>query len=497
MSIRQKFAASSVWFVLGNATNNFVSFLIFVVLARLLDASTIGLVAFALIFIDLGRIVVFGGLPEAMVQRRHWDDDVASVCYTANLIASVVFVILIAGVAAPLVAAYYRAEAGPVLASLAAICFIDAARAVHESKLRREFRYKPLAARMSIATATAGVVGVWLAFQGFGVWSLVVQRLLNAVMLTLLSWRAARWTPRLMLSRPILRELSGFIFHLTPARLLTVVTARVAEFVIALVLGPAAVAYYRVGARGLEAISQLTVAPVQQAALSAFARMPNIEAMGAAYGRVTRASAIFACPVYLGAAVIAPDFVGIVFGPQWAPSGGIMTGLALSIGASTLGYFMQPALTAANRPELVLLSSIGGFFITTATVLASVWHGPEAVAFANTAQQYVALPFRLRLLASALKADWRKLASGPFAAFLASAAMAGSVYALRIYALESLSPAAKLALSALAGAALYPLLLALVARGHVRELIADVAPVLPARLALIFSSGSSGSGENR
>lgn len=486
MSIRQKFASSSFWVVIGNAANNLVSFLIFVVLARLLDASTIGLVAFALIFIDLGRIVVFGGLPEAMVQRRDWDDDVASVSFTANLLAAIVFFVLMAIVAAPLVSAYYLPAAGPVLASLAAICVIDAARAVHEAKLRREFRYKPLAARMSLSTAVSGVIGIWLAFEGYGVWSLVAQRLLNAVSLTLLSWQAARWTPRLMLSRAILSDLSGFIIHLTPARLLTVVAAKTAEFVVGLALGPAAIAYYRVGARGLEVIAQMTVTPIQQAALSAFSRMPDTQAIGRAYGSVTRASAIFACPVYLGAAVIAPDFVALVFGPQWQPSGAIMTALALAVGSTTLGYFMQPALTAANRPQIVLISTIGSFTATALAAVSTVWYGALAVAIANTALQYIVLPFRLRLLASALKIDWRGPVAGVLPAFLAASVMAIAVYALRILMLDSLPLVPKFLISALAGGVLYPLLLIVFARGHLCELVAEIAPVLPSRLVKRF-----------
>jgi O-antigen/teichoic acid export membrane protein len=484
MSIRQKFASSSFWVVIGNAANNLVSFLIFVVLARLLDASTIGLVAFTLIFIDLGRVVVFAGLPEAMVQRREWDDDVASVSFTANLLAAILFFVLTVAVAAPLVSAYYMPAAAPVLASLAAICVIDAARAIHEAKLRREFRYRPLAARMSLSTAVSGVIGISMAFEGYGVWSLVAQRLLNAVSLTLLSWQAARWTPRLMLSRAILRDLSGFIIHLTPARLLSVVASKAAEFIIGFVLGPASLAYYRVGARGLEAIAQLTVMPIQQAALSAFSRMPDVHAIGRAYGGVTRATAIFACPVYLGAAVTAPDFVALVFGPQWEPSGAIMTALALAVGSTTLGFFMQPALTAANRPKLVLVSTIGSFFATALAAFSAVWYGVLAVAIANTVLQYVVLPFRLRLLTSALKIDWRKPLVGVLPAFLAAAVMALAVYALRVFALEASPLILKFLVSALAGGLLYPLLLVVFARGHVRELIAEIAPVLPPKLAM-------------
>ncbi len=497
MSISQKFASSSFWVVIGNAANNLVSFLIFVVLARLLDASTIGLVAFALIFIDLSRIVVFGGLPEAIVQRPHWNDDVASVSFTANLLVAIIFFVLMAVFAAPLVATYYVPAAGPVLSTLAAICVIDAARAIHEAKLRREFRYKPLAARMSVSTAVSGVIGIWLAIDGYGVWSLVAQRLVNAVSLTLLSWQAARWTPRLMLSPAILRDLSGFILHLTPARLLTLLTSKVPEFMVGLILGPAAIAFFRVGARGLEVISQMTVTPIQQTALSAFSRLPNVAAIGNAYAQVTRVSAILACPVYLGAAVLAPDFISIVFGPKWAPSGSIMTALALAVGAGSLAQFMQPALTAANRPKLVLLSTAVSFGATASTALFAVSSGALIVAIANTGLQYFLLPFRMRLLSVALHMHWRKPVAGVAPALFAAAAMAAAVHALRVFVLDETPLVSKLALSTFAGIILYPALLILFARRYLLQLATEVAPLLPTRLAKLLTLGniSPGSGQ--
>lgn len=486
MSIRAKFAESSFWVVVGNGANNLVGFAVFAVLARLLEPATIGLVAFALIFIDLGRIVVFGGLPEAVVQRREWDDRVASTCFTANILTALVFLALVAGVLGPLISAYYMPGAGIVISALAAIYVVDAGRAVHEAKLRREFRYKPLAARAAIATALSGAVGIGLALSDFGVWALVAQRLVNAVLLTLLTWRAAAWRPQLVLDREILRSLTSFIVHLTPARLVGVAIPKVPEFVAGAVLGPSALAFYRVGARGLETITQFLIAPLQQASLSAFSRVDGAKAIGEAYLRVTRVCGLAACPIYLGAAVVAPDFVRLIFGPQWDESGAIMAILAVAIGSLSLGYFIQPALTAAGQPKTVLLSTLASLVTTVCAALATVWWGVVALAAGNTAQQYVVLPFRLVLLTRTLQLSAARLFAGIAPPFLAAAAMAAAVYGLRVAVMAEWLPVVRLAASVAVGGILYPIILLVIARPYLRHIRADIVPLLPPRLRRLF-----------
>jgi O-antigen/teichoic acid export membrane protein len=479
MSIKRNFAVSSVWSVAGNAGNNLVGFAIFVILARLLEPQAIGLVAFALIFIEIGRIVVFGGLPEALIQRADWDENVASTCFTANLFAAVSFFALVGGIVAPILSAIYQPSFGPVLTSLSAIYIIDAGRAIHEAKLRREFRYKSLAFRASIANILSGGIGIGFALADYQVWALVIQRLCSAVLLTLLTWRAAQWRPRFVLSKPILQELSDFIIHLTPARILAVLTTKTVELVSGLVLGPSALAFYRVGSRGLEAIAQLSVSPIQQTALSAFSRLTTPQAIGEAYFRITRVCAAIGCPVFFGAASVAPDLVVLVFGAQWEPSGIIMAVLALAFGPQSLGYFIQPALIAAGRPRTLLIASLVAAIATLVAALSTVWWGVLTIAVGNTVQQYLAIPFRLQLMSRALGMSQRRFLVGIAPWFVCALVMAATIMAVRFAWLVEMPLVCRFSISVVIGAVLYPVLTCLTARKQIGELVADILPLLP------------------
>ncbi len=486
MSVKRQFASSSLWILAGTGANSLVAFIVFAVLARLLDPHTLGVVAFAAIFIDVGRIIVFGGLPEAVVQRESWDHEVSSTCFTANLSISIVFLLLVSLVLAPVLSFTYSPEIGPVLAVLAASYVIDAVRVIHEAKLRREFQYKLLAARASVANALSGIVGVGMAVAGYGVWALVAQRLVSATITTLLTWRAARWTPTVMISWPILRSLSNFIFHLTPARLLSTFSTKLPEFMIGLVLGTVAIAYYRVGSRGLDALSKVSVQPIQQTALSAFSRLPNPDAIANAYNRLTRATALIVCPLYLGIAVTSPDAIVLLFGHQWAQSAPIMSALALMVGCITLSNFIQPALTAAGKTGRVLSMTIGTLIANVLTTLVTVWYGPTAVALGNTARAYLSLPFWFYMLKQGIPVRWQTAVGGILPPLAAAAGMALILLAMRWYLMDGLAPIVRLPICALCGGVIYVALLMLFARKYLRVVGHELVPLLPKRLRRFF-----------
>jgi len=180
MSIKANFAKSGMWMVTGAIFNNLSSTAIFIVLARLLTPVQFGIVAFATIFIDLSRVLVVAGIPDALIQRKEWDDKVASSAFWTNIAIASLICALIGGIATPISYFVYDATFALVLLALSLALFVEAITAVHTAKLRREFRYKAIASRNMAANVLGGAIGIALAWIGWGVWALVVSRLLSA-----------------------------------------------------------------------------------------------------------------------------------------------------------------------------------------------------------------------------------------------------------------------------------------------------------------------------
>jgi PST family polysaccharide transporter len=478
MSIRRKLMVSSIWSIAATGGTLLSSFVVFTILARLLQPAEFGLVAFVALFVDLARSVMTGGLPEALIQRSAWDDTVASTAFWANLASSALLAGAMAVVGLGLIDSG-SALMGEVFMALGLSLVIDGARSIHEAKLRRDFGYKVLAVRTVVASLVSGMIGIVMAFQGFGVWALVANRLAGALLQTIVIWRATFWQPRLTFSGAAFREMFGFGIHLLGARLLGHLNGRVPEFVIGFFLGTVALAFYRVGARTLNFLVQSTIQPLQTTALSALSRLPDAPAVSNGYIRLTRATALVSFPVFLGAAAVAPDFIVVCFGAKWAPSAPIMTALALVVAPATLVYFADPALTAVGRTKLILVSSIARIVFSALIALATVTFGSVAVAAGQTARAHATAPVTLLMLSRGIGLPVKDVLRNLVAPCSSAFAMAAVVVALRLTLLSDFAAPMRLLVSVLTGIILYVGLLLILAPRYTSDTLQELLPLLP------------------
>lgn len=479
MSIKHKFAHSGLWMIAGALFNNLSSMLIFVVLARLLSPVDFGLVAFATIFIDVSRVLVVAGIPEALIQREHWDDRVASTAFWANLMLGLAISVLL-NLAVLIFAGSGEGSTLPlVVAALSLTLLIDGSIAVHTAKLRREFAYKAIATRNAVANVASGAIGIILALAGFGVWALVISRLVGVTLSSTILWTAARWRPQASFSPALLSELRGS-FSFLLSSLSAQANSHVAAFVVGASLGPAALGQFRIGSRVLTMLINTFIVPLQTTAMSAFSRLDRgSEAIGQAYLRITRLASLIVCPAFFGLAVIAPDFVPLVFGEKWQVAGYVMTMMALIAGPAVLMYFAQPALAAAGHAPLVMLSNLAMLVGNTIVALLTMGWGVVAVAAGHSARAHLTLPFSLRLLRKGIGVSGATAIANILPAYGAGALMALVLVAVRVLLLEDASPFVRILIPLVAGPLIYTGILLLFAGRLMREMRSEFMSFLP------------------
>lgn len=470
---------------LGAAFTNISSTLVFIVLARLLTPNQFGIVAFAAIFMDIARVLTTGGMIDILVERPDWDETTASSAFWANIALGLALALAIGGVAAPLSARFYDPTFGLVLAAMAPLPLIDAIATVPMARLKRDFGYKAIAARGSAMALIGGLVGIALAWLGWGVWALVIGKLVGVALASLILWLSAGWRPRFTFSWPHLRPIAGPSGHLLGSQLAAQFNAQVVGLMIGGVLGPAAVAHYRVGARVLTLLSSLLISPLQASAISVFSSLDNREkTIGPAYLRLTRACSLVAAPAYLGLAAVGTDLVRILFGPQWGLAGWIVSFNGLVVGAAILMYFFGPAMTAAGRAQSVFRTWLAALAGNIATAAIALPFGLLPVAGAQALRPYLTLPLALRLLDRELGIKPRKLLVALAPALGAAALMAILVSGLRWTLLIDMAPLPRLALMVAIGAPLYLMALRLIDPALMREMRRDVSSLLPRRRAI-------------
>jgi teichuronic acid exporter len=178
-SLKEKTKKAFIWDYLGNFLNYFLNFLITLILARLLTPNDYGVFAIAAAFTIISSLLVDTGLNSALIQRKDVTEEHYNSVFLFNLISGTVLFILFF-VFSPYIAAYYDKPVLNHLIKIYSLVFIlSAFGIVRRTKLRKELNFKLLNQINIISNFTSGVIAVICAFIGLGIWSLVIQALLN------------------------------------------------------------------------------------------------------------------------------------------------------------------------------------------------------------------------------------------------------------------------------------------------------------------------------
>lgn len=485
MTLRKKLATSGAWTVLASLLNGLSSFVVFAILARLLTPSEFGVVAFATIFIEVGRTLVVAGISDALVKHSEWDQLVATTGFWINLFAGLILAVLLVLGSAAMVGEDYDRQFQLVLAVLSLDLIVEGFTAVHVAKLRREFRYRELATNGIATRLVSAVVGVTMAFAGAGVWALVASRLTASLGLSIILWNLSGFRPNFQFSSEHARRMTPFAANQLGSQLLAQLNGQAGALVVGAFLGPSAIAQYRVGARALNMITSIVISPLQQTALSGFARIHDREVGGSvatAYQRMTRITALVACPTFFGVAAIAPDLVELLFGPNWDQASDVLFILCIFVGPAVIGYFHGPALSGAGKANLSFLSAFVGAVGNFIFALVAAPFGLTWVAISQVVRPHLSLPLNLFFLKVGINADYLKILRDVIPPYFCSAAMFFFVLACRTMVLGDLHLIYRIAICIICGGIFYLYAMRLIAREFWRATVGEVLPLLPVSL---------------
>jgi len=461
--LRHKVARGLTWTMLHTWGGQLLSLLVFLVLARLLTPDQFGLVALAAVFVAFAQLIVDQGFGDAIIQRpgvtRAHLDTAFWVAVVTGGVTSLAG-ILLAGWIADLL---QQPALAPILRVLSLAFMVSALSSTQMAILRRELAFRSLALRGLAALFGGGVVGVTMAFMGFGAWALVGQQVASTLISAIALWRVSPWRPGLNVSWPIFRELFGFGINVVGSDTLIFLSRNSDNLLIGVFLGPTALGIYAVAYRILDTSQKVLVGVAMRLAFPALARLQTEpDRMRRAYLKMTRIGGSAILPGYIGFALVAPEMTVFLFGHRWAESGPVASVLFLIGPVLSLQAFSSSLLTAAGHPSVVFRFRLITTITNVVGFLIGVQFGILAVAFAYSIRGYLLLPWNLSLQ--------RRYAGVPIGEYLgqlrgtaiATAAMSAVVLALKLLVGASVSTTVLLFGEVLAGAATFYVVLRLV-----------------------------------
>lgn len=325
-----------LWTFSGTGVQAVVQLVVLMALGRLLTPAEFGVMGAAIVVIAVSQIVSHVGVGPAIIQRRDLEVIHVRVAFT---ISAVLGLALGAGVwlAAPAIAAFYRIpEVEPVLRAVALLFPMDGFNTVGKSLLTRNLRFRLFVA-LDVGSYILGYacIGVLLAWQGYGVWALVVGSLAQSALRTITMQAATRHPMRPSLNSKASRDLLSFGFGHSLAQIALVISQQADNLVVGRWLGPAALGVYG-RAYNLMVMPATAFGKIVNRVL--FPVMSQVQGerqrFAGAYERTLAIVALISLPVSALLWIVAPELIPALLGPQW-------TGVVLPFRLFTCGLFFR------------------------------------------------------------------------------------------------------------------------------------------------------------
>ena len=482
MNLRQKAVKGFVWSAIQSWGRQAIALIVFSILARLVAPEAFGLIALAQVFLAFTQVFLDQGFTEAIVQRHDIEPEHLDTAFWINLVIGLlltVFGIAGAGLVADL---FNQPQLTPIIRWLSPSFLIFALSAVQEAIFTRNLAFKALAVRSLIAVVAGGLVGVAMAFRGYGVWSLVGQQLVNGLVQVLVLWWASDWRPGFKVSARHFRELFSFGINLVWVRILDFINSRSDDFLIGYFLGPVALGYYSTAYRLYMILIQLLTNVTNQVAIPAFSRLQQEpERLRHAFYTVTQLTSFISFPAFLGLAALAPELIRVLFGEQWLPSIPVMQILAFLGVFVSLYYFNASVMIAMGKPFWkVILSFINGVANAVAFAIVVRW-GIVAVAAACVIRFYLLAPFELWAVQKLIHIKYTTYFRQCIAPLIGSLGMVGTIMVIKQFLNSLTSLYVILVVCILMGTLVYTGIILLIAPTLKRQIFDLVESVLPIR----------------
>lgn len=218
--LKEKTLSGVKWNAIGRFSTQGVSFVISILLARILTPSDYGVVGMIGIFMAIAQTFIDSGFGSALIRKKDCTDEDFSTAFYFNIVVGIVCY-LILFLAAPLIADFFDT---PILRDIVRVLsinlFLNSLSIVQTAKLTAAVDFKSQAKVSLVATIVSGCVGLVMAYGGFGVWSLVYQSVSLSLVRTILFWIITKWKPLRTFSKQSFKYLFGFGSKILSASLL-------------------------------------------------------------------------------------------------------------------------------------------------------------------------------------------------------------------------------------------------------------------------------------
>lgn len=378
-NLTQKTFSGLIWKFAERIGAQVVSTVVSIILARLLMPEDYGIVSLVTIFITLCNVFVVSGFGSALIQKKDADEvDFSSVFYASIVIALLLYALLF--FTAPLIAKLYDDVNAKLLVAVLRVMGlrlpIAAINSVQQAYVSRRMAFRKFFWATLFGTIASAVVGIWMAYSGYGVWALVAQYLTNVCIDTIILFIVDRWHPRLKFSFQRLKGLLSYGWKLLASSLLNTGYGELRSLVIGIKYSATDLAYYDKGKTFPGLIVTNIDSSIDSVLFSALSKVQDDRVkVKNVVRKGIRTSSYVIFPCMVGLAVIAEAFVRVVLTDKWLPIVPFLQIMCFVYALQPIHTANLQAIKALGRSDLFLILEIAKKAMGITLLLVSMWFG--------------------------------------------------------------------------------------------------------------------------
>ena len=354
-SVASKSFYGVIWSAIERFSLQGTHFVIGVILARLLSPSDFGMIGMLSIFLSVSQTFIDCGFSNALIRQKDASVKDYGTAFIINFIIGLLaFVTLF--FAAPFVASFYKMpDLLPVMRVVSITLVINALFTVHKVKLTRNVDFKTQSKASFCSALISGVLGIVLAYNGFGVWSLVYQTVCNSVLNLVLMTALLKWFPKPVFSKESFHALFGFGSKLLVASIISSIYSNLYNIVIGKQFSARSLGYYSRADQLGNFPSQNVAGILSRVTYPILSQLQDdAERLKGIYVKYLQIACFVVFPLMMGLAALAKPFVILLLGEKWLPSVILLQILCFGLMLDPICNINLNLLYVKGRSDLVL-----------------------------------------------------------------------------------------------------------------------------------------------
>lgn len=383
-SLKHKTVRGTIWSSLERFSVQGIQFVVMIIMARILTPDDYGLVGMLAIFIAISQSLIDSGFSQALIRKQDRSELDNSTVFYFNIGVGV-FLYFVLFFCAPLIARFYNEPLlTPITRVIGLSIIFNSLAVVQRALLTINLDFKTQAKASMVGALLSGAIGIYMAYNGYGVWAIVYQQILNLAIVTVMLWLLSKWKPIWAYSWNSFKELFGFGSKLLASGLLDTIYRNIYLIIIGKIFKASDLGYYTRAHQFSDFASSNMTGIFQRVTYPVLCTIQNDDVrLRDVYRRMLRVSGFVFFPLLLGPAALAKPLIISFLTEKWLFSASLLVPLCFSGMWYPIHSINLNLLQVKGRSDLFLkleiIKKIMGVVVLCATVplglIAMCWGG--------------------------------------------------------------------------------------------------------------------------